>query len=143
MKTSITKPTAIKRDWHLIDVKGQTLGRVSTRIAQLLIGKNKPYFTPNLDCGDYVVVINAADVVVTGKKRTDKLYRHHTGFPGGFRQYTFEQVQAKDPTLIIKRSVNGMLPKNKLRSGRTKRLKVFADAKHPYASQITTSSRKE
>lgn len=137
MKTVVTKKTDIKRSWHLVDLKGKTLGRESSQIAQLLIGKHKPYFTPNLDCGDYVVVINAADVEVTGKKRSDKIYRHHTGFPGGFREYTFDQVQKKDPTRIIEKAVKGMLPKNKLQAKRMKRLKIFTTDKHPYTDQLT------
>ena len=136
MKTSVTKAKDIQRSWHLIDLKGQTLGRISTDIAQLLMGKNKTNFSPNLDCGDYVVVTNAAQVVVTGNKSADKLYRHHTGYPGGFREYTYAQVQAKDPNKIIANSVKGMLPKNKLRAPRMKRLKVFVNDKHPYSNQI-------
>ena len=141
MKTTVTKKNTIKRHWHLVDLKNQTLGRVSTQIAEKLIGKHKPYFTPNLDCGDYVVVVNASHVEVTGKKRTDKLYRHHTGYPGGFREYTFEQVQSKDPRKIINHSIKGMLPKNKLRDKRMKRLKVFIDANHPYQDQISTNDK--
>ena len=142
MTTSVTKTTDIKRDWHLIDLKGQTLGRVSTQIATLLMGKNKPYFTPNLDCGDYVVVINASKVKVTGRKKSDKLYRHHTGYPGGFREFTFDQVQTKDPKKIITHSVKGMLPKNKLRDKRMKRLKVFVNDSHNYQDQLSTKDKK-
>jgi large subunit ribosomal protein L13 len=136
-KTTVTKASDIKRSWHLIDLDNQTLGRVSTVIAKLLMGKDKPYFTPSLDCGDYVVVINAEKVEVTGNKRDDKIYRHHTGFPGGFREYTFKQVQETDPRRIIIHSVKGMLPKNKLRDLRLKRLKVFAGETHPYEQQIS------
>lgn len=138
MSTPVTKQSTIKRHWHLIDLDRQTLGRASSHIAQLLIGKHKPYFTPNLDCGDYVVVINASNVEVTGKKRQNKLYRHHSGHPGGFREYTFQQVQAKDPARIIELAVKGMLPKNKLRDRRLKRLKIFAGSKHPYLAQLST-----
>jgi large subunit ribosomal protein L13 len=143
MTTSVTKTKDIKRSWHLIDLKGQTLGRVSTQIAKLLIGKNKPYYTPNLDCGDYVVAINAKQVKVTGKKETDKLYQHHTGYPGGFREYTYSQVMDKDPRQIIINSVKGMLPKNKLRSPRLKRLKVFVDANHTYEQYLKPKEDKD
>lgn len=137
MKTTITKPSHIHRTWHLIDAKDKTLGRMSTQIAQLLIGKHKPYYTGHLDCGDYVVIINAEKVAVTGNKQANKVYRHHTGYPGGFRQQTFKEAQAKDPVKIITQAVKGMLPKNKLRDSRLKRLKVFAADTHPYDQQIT------
>jgi large subunit ribosomal protein L13 len=100
-KTYSTKPKDIKREWHLVDVKGKVLGRVATQIAQLLIGKHKPYFTPHLDCGDYVVVVNAAQVKVTGKKKKKKVYYWHTGYPGGLKSLTFEQLMQKDPRKII------------------------------------------
>jgi len=143
MKTTVTKASDIKRSWHLIDAKNQTLGRLSTQIAELLIGKAKPYFTPSLDCGDYVVVVNAKDIKVTGKKTTDKLYRHHTGFPGGFREINFEDLMEKDPRKVITLSLKGMLPKNKLRADRLKRLKVFPDASHPYENLINAKAKKE
>jgi len=141
-KTTSTKLSDIKRQWHIVDLEGQTLGRVSTSIAKLLAGKDKTYYSPNLDCGDYVIVVNAAKVHVSGKKRTDKLYRHHTGHPGGFREYTFAQVQSKDPKKIITQAVKGMLPKNKLRSPRLKRLKVFESSSHPYQDKFTTKKEK-
>jgi large subunit ribosomal protein L13 len=141
MKTTITKQKNISREWHLIDLSDQTLGRSSTEIAKYLMGKDKTYFSPNLDCGDYVVVVNASKVKITGNKQKDKIYRHHTGFPGGFREYTFEQVFANDPTEIISHSVKGMLPKNKLRSERMKRLKVFVDEKHPYENKISSAKK--
>jgi len=136
MKTSVTKKTTIKRTWHLIDLRGQVLGRISVEIANLLMGKNKTYFTPALDCGDYIVAINAKDIKITGNKAADKMYRHHTGYPGGFREYTFAQIQAKDARSIILTSVKGMLPKNKLRDPRLRRLKVFVSDQHPYNHQI-------
>jgi len=137
MITTITKKTSVNRQWHLIDLKGQTLGRASTHIAELLMGKGKTYYAPNVDCGDYVVVVNSAAVKVTGQKQTDKLYRHHTGHPGGFRELTFTQVAAKDPTEIIRHSVSGMLPKNKLRDPRLKRLKLYEGVSHPYADKLS------
>lgn len=134
--TSVTKPADIIRTWHLFDAKNKILGRLSTEIAGLLIGKNKPFYAANVDCGDYIVVINAKDVQVTGTKASSKLYRHHTGHPGGFREFTYKQVAAKDPREIIIHSVKGMLPKNRLRDQRIARLKVFADGKHPYAQMF-------
>jgi large subunit ribosomal protein L13 len=147
MLTSSPKLTDIHRAWHLIDLDGQTLGRQSTKIAKLLMGKDKTYYTANLDCGDYVVIINAQKVHLTGNKGIGKIYRHHTGFPGGFKEYDLNQMMAKDPRTVVSISVKGMLPKNKLRDLRMKRLKVFIDGKHPYAhhfnSPKTTSSQTE
>ena len=136
MNTTIVKTKENQRKWHLIDLADQTLGRVSTRIATILIGKHKVSYTPNLDQGDYVVAINASQIKVTGAKRSHKMYRHHTGYPDGFREYTFDQVFSKDPRKIIQISVSGMLPKNKLRAPRLKRLKIFVDDKHPYQVKI-------
>ncbi len=126
----------IKRNWHLIDLSGQTLGRASTIMAELLIGKSKVNRTPNLDMGDFVVAINAAKIVVTGKKLSDKKYRRHSGFPGGFREETLAELMTRDPRKVIEKSVKGMLPKNKLQAPRLTRLKVFKDEKHPYAQQL-------
>lgn len=135
-KTKTTKASEIRRSWHLIDAKGKILGRLSTKIAFLLIGKNKPYFVNYLDCGDYAVIINAARVQVTGRKAKQKLYRRHSGYPGGFREVPFEKQMAKDPRKIIYHAVSGMLPKNKLRAKRLARLKIFVDEKHPYNSKF-------
>lgn len=135
MVTYSTRLSDVKRDWHLFDAKGQILGRLSTKIAALLIGKNKPYYTPHLDCGDWVVVINAKDVKVTGKKRKEKIYYRHSGYPGGLKSLTFEQMMAKDPRKVIFQAVSGMLPKNKLREKRLKRLRVFLGKEHPYENE--------
>jgi len=132
MKTRATKASEIKKDWYLIDAQGEILGRLATKIAGLLIGKHKPYFVPHLNCGDYVVVLNAAQIKVTGRKREQKLYYRHSGYPGGFKAVSFEQQMAKDPRKIIIHAVSGMLPKNKLRAKRIRQLKVFVDEKHPY-----------
>ncbi len=142
-KSSITKDKTIKRAWHLIDLEGQTLGRVATRIASLLMGKSKTYYTPNLDCGDYVVCVNASKIKVTGQKITDKLYRHHTGFPGGFKEYTLSHLMNQDSRQVITLAVNGMLPKNKLRADRLKRLKVFKTNDHPYGHQFEAKGATE
>jgi large subunit ribosomal protein L13 len=136
MKTPMQKKEAVKREWHLIDLNQQTLGRVAIGIAKLLMGKDKPTYTPHVDGGDYVVVVNAKQVVVTGNKQTGKIYRHHTGFPGGFREFRYEEVMAKDPREIIMHAVKGMLPKNKLRDLRLKRLKVYVGDKHPYEKHL-------
>lgn len=136
MKTKATRQSDIKRNWHLIDVKGKTLGRVSTLIAEFLIGSGKPYFVSNLDCGDYVVVINASKIGVSGKKEEKKKYYHHSGYPGGFREITFNEQMEKDPTKIIYHAVSGMLPKNKLHDRRLARLKIFAEERHPYLSKF-------
>jgi len=136
MKTTVIKASDIKREWHLIDVSDRVLGRVATEIASLIIGKNKVASSPNLDCGDYVVCINARQVKVTGNKVQDKLYQHHSGFPGGFKEINFSDLMEKDPREIIIHAVKGMIPKNKLRDPRLKRLKVFVDANHPYEQQV-------
>lgn len=140
-KTFVTKPDAIKRSWQVIDLKDQPLGRVSSEVAQLLIGKHKPYYTPNLDCGDYVVVINAKQVKFSGRKLQDKLYRHHTGHPGGYREINLASQLEKNPQKVITSAVSGMLPKNKLRTARLKRLKIFLDDQHPYADKLTQSKK--
>jgi len=136
MTTYSPKVSEIKHFWHLIDANGQILGRLASEIATLLIGKNKPYFVPHLDCGDYVVVINAKEIKVTGKKETQKQYYRHSGYPGGFRQVTLKEQMAKDPRKIIEHAVAGMLPKNKLKDKRLVRLKIFIDEKHPYGEKV-------
>jgi large subunit ribosomal protein L13 len=139
MKTQSTKLTDIKREWHLIDLKGQVIGRTATKIANLLMGKSKPYFVPNLDCGDYVVIINAKQGVMTGKKTQTKVYDAYSGYPGGRKEKTYAQLINEKPQRIITEAVSGMLPKNKLRADRLARLFVFADDKHPYAEKIKSS----
>lgn len=136
MVTYSTKISDIKRHWHLIDAKGQILGRLSTKIAGLLIGKNKPYYTGHLDCGDWVVVINADKVEITGKKRKQKIYYRHSGYPGGLRALSFEQMMEKDPRKVIRQAVLGMLPKNKLSKKRLKRLRIFINDKHHYEKKF-------
>ncbi len=134
--TEATKVKDIKRAWHLVDVKGKILGREATRIARLLIGKTKPYFVPHMDCGDYVVVINAAKVIVSGKKTTQKIYQKYSGYPGGLKKKSFAEVLREDPKRIIKEAVSGMLPKNKLRASMLKRLYVFPEDIHPYQDKF-------
>lgn len=136
-KTTITPKEAVVRHWHLIDLSGQTLGRISTQIAELLIGKNKADYSYHLDDGDYVVVINAAQIQVTGKKPKQKIYYHHTAFAGHLKELSYQEMMVKDPTRVIYHSVLGMLPKNRLRDQRMTRLKIFVDAKHPYQDKLT------
>lgn len=138
-KTTLsTKAADIKREWHLMDVKGKVLGRTASEIAQLLMGKSKPYFVRNLDVGDYVVVINAKDVSVTGKKETDKKYYRHSGYPGGFKVETLAEVREKNPARIIEHAVKGMLPQNRLRDKMLKRLRIFIDENHTYSDKFKT-----
>jgi len=136
----LTTPTSTKqitRTWHIIDVKGQILGRAATTIAHTLMGKNKPYFVRNLDCGNFVVVINSAYVAVTGKKEKNKLYTNYSGFPGGLKKKALWQVRNEKPNEVIRHAVMGMLPNNKLRDRLITRLYIYSDDKHPYASKLT------
>lgn len=134
-KTYSQKPTEVSRRWILIDASEGSLGRVATQIAKYLIGKYKPTYTPHIDGGDYVVVINAADVVVTGDKETGKIYYRHSGFPGGIKDASLAEVREKFPERIIEAAVRGMLPKNKLVDDRMKRLRVFAGSEHTHGPQ--------
>ena len=134
--TTPTKLSDIKREWHLIDLKSKTLGRISTEIAKLLMGKGKPYFVRNLDCGDYVVVINAKHVLVTGEKELKKKYYRYSGYPGGLRIETLRELRGRKPEEIIKRAVKGMLPQNKLRDQMLKRLKVFVGPSHTFEDKL-------
>ena len=132
----IPKESEIKRSWHLVDIEGRVLGRAASGVALLLMGKDKPFFVPHLDCGDYVVIINASKVAVTGRKLTRKVYRHHTGYPGGFREKTLAERLKGDSRVVIMAAVAGMFPKNKLRRNRLRRLKVFSGSKHPYSDKF-------
>lgn len=134
-KTYSQKPSEVTRRWILIDAAEAPLGRIATQIATYLTGKYKPTYTAHIDGGDYVVVINAKDAVVTGDKETGKVYYHHTGFPGGIKDATLAEVRAKFPERIIENAVQGMLPKNKLLDARMKRLKVFVGSEHAHTAQ--------
>jgi len=134
-KTYSQKPSEVNRRWILIDASEAPLGRVATQISKYLIGKYKPSYTPHIDGGDYVVVVNAKDAVVTGNKETGKIYYHHTGFPGGIKDATLAEVRERHPERIIEAAVKGMLPKNKLAAERMKRLKIYAGAEHAHAGQ--------
>lgn len=134
--TSATKISEVKRAWYLVDANNKILGRMANEVALLLIGKNKPYFIRNLDCGDYVVVINSAKVAVTGKKEDNKVYNRHSMYPGGFRSEKLKDVRKNKPNVIITHAVKGMLPNNKLRDRMLTRLFVFSDDKHPYQNKF-------
>ncbi len=135
MKTLTPTPDQIQRDWYVIDAEGQTLGRIATKIASILRGKNKPYFATNLDCGDYVVVINAEKVGVTGTKADSKVYQNYSGYPSGLREVSFKKMLDSKPEEIIRSAVKGMLPKNTLGRQMFKKLKVYAGTEHPHTAQ--------
>jgi large subunit ribosomal protein L13 len=138
MKSFIPRDRDIQKHWHVIDADGQILGRLATRAARLLTGKDKPIYTPFLDTGDHVIIINAEKVKLTGKKLTDKMYRHHTGFPGGMRETAAGVLMSKDPGKLIREAVIGMLPKSKLGRAMRKKLKVYQGAQHPHEAQQPT-----
>lgn len=135
MKTFSLKPADVEQGWHLIDADGQTLGRLATQVARLLTGKDKPTYSPHVVAGDVVVVINSKKIQVTGQKLTDKIYYHHTGYPGGIREISLADQLKKDPNEVIIHAVAGMLPKNKLQAQMLKNLKVYATAEHPHDAQ--------
>ncbi len=135
MKTYSAKPREVEATWYLIDAEGKTLGRLATIIANLLRGKDKPEYTPHVDVGSFVIVINADKIVVSGKKYTDKLYNHHTGFPGGLRTISFKDMMDKHPTRALMKAVKGMLPHNKLGAAQLKKLKLYAGSEHPHQAQ--------
>jgi large subunit ribosomal protein L13 len=137
MTTQATKATDIKREWHLIDAKDKTLGRLASDIAKLLMGKGKPYFVRNLDCGDYIVVTNAKDIKTTGKKEEQKKYYRHSGYPGGFKVESLKELRVRKPEQIISHAVKGMLPDNRLQDRMMARLFVFAGSEHKYEAKFT------
>jgi large subunit ribosomal protein L13 len=134
-KTNWTKKEDIERKWHIVDVKDQILGRAATRIASLLIGKSKPQIVPNLDCGDFVIVINSDEIKLTRGKEKKKFYKRHSGYPGALKEIRFDEQLKKDSTRIIDMAVKNMLPKNKLRDGRMNRLFVYKGEEHPHVAQ--------
>jgi large subunit ribosomal protein L13 len=135
MKTFSAKPQNVEHNWLLVDAEGQTLGRIATEIASRLRGKHKPEYTPHVDTGDFVVVINAEKVRVTGNKAKDKMYHHHTGFPGGLKSFSFEKLIDHAPERVLKRAIKGMLPRTPLGRAMFKKLKVYAGNEHPHAAQ--------
>ena len=135
MKSYIAKPQEVERKWYVLDAEGKTLGRLASEAASILRGKKKPIYTPHVDTGDYVIIINAEQVEVTGKKRKEKIYKRHTGYPGGLREITFEKLQAKNPEEIIRHAIKGMMPKGSLGRQMYKKLKVYAGNEHNHAAQ--------
>ena len=141
MKTYSTKPSDIERQWHVIDASDKILGKLATEAATLLMGKHKPTFSRHLDTGDFVVVINAAKVRVTGKKAEQKLYHSHSGYPGALKTINLERMMATHPTRVIEHAVKGMLPHNRLGNKMIKKLKVYAGEEHPHLAQTGASSK--
>ena len=135
MKSYMARPLEVERKWYVVDAEGQTLGRLATEIARILRGKNKPQYTPHVDTGDFVVVVNAEKVVVTGRKAEQKVYRRHSGYPGGLKTTTYEQLLERRPTEILRRAVKGMMPKTRLARQQLRKLKIYAGPEHPHAAQ--------
>ena len=135
MKTQVAKTKEVSRDWYLVDVNEKVLGRVATQIANVLRGKNKPVFTPSVDTGDFVIVVNAEKIVLTGNKLADKMYYNHSGYPGGLKSTNAAKLLEKKASELLRQAVKGMLPKNKLASHMLKKLKIYAGSAHPHASQ--------
>ena len=135
MKTYVAKPSDRERNWVVVDANGQTLGRLATQIADVLRGKRKPEYTPHIDTGDFVIVVNAEKISVTGRKRTDKMYYRHSGYPGGLRSRTFNEMLARRPEEIIRLAVKGMMPRNRLARKQLTKLKVYAGPDHPHVAQ--------
>lgn len=138
MKTFSPTPADVKHDWFLVDASGKTLGRLCTEIARRLRGKHKPEYTPHMDMGDYIVVINAKEIQVTGNKTTDKVYYRHSGFPGGLRSTTFDKLRNSKPEIIIEKAVKGMLPKGPLGRDMFRKLRVYPGAEHGHSAQQPT-----
>ncbi len=135
MKTYVTKPAEIERKWYVVDADGETLGRLASKIAVILRGKHKPIYSPSVDCGDYVIVLNAEKITVTGRRLDQKIYYRHSGYPGGLREITLRNQLEKYPTRPVELAVKGMLPKNKLGRKMFKKLKVYTGTEHPHQAQ--------
>jgi large subunit ribosomal protein L13 len=135
MKSYMARPLEVERRWYVVDAEGQTLGRLATEIARVLRGKNKPQYTPHVDTGDFVVVVNAEKVVVTGKKAEQKVYRWHSGYPGGLKETSYEQMMERRPTEILRKAVKGMMPNTRLARQQLRKLKIYAGPEHPHAAQ--------
>jgi large subunit ribosomal protein L13 len=142
MKTYSVKAKDIERRWHVIDASGQTLGKLATQVANLLMGKHKPMYTPHMDTGDFVIVVNATKVKVTGKKPKQKIYYRHSGYPGGIKAETYEELMAAHPTRVIGHAVKGMLPHNRLGRAMYKKLKVYTGDSHPHQAQVAAGTKK-
>jgi large subunit ribosomal protein L13 len=136
MKTYVAKPSTIEKKWYVVDAKGKTLGRLATVVADTLRGKRKPIYTPNIDTGDFVIIINAEQIVVTGNKPKQKMYYHHSGYPGGLTEESYEKLLARRPEEVIRRAVKGMLPHNTLGRAQIRKLKIYTGAEHPHEAQM-------
>jgi large subunit ribosomal protein L13 len=135
MSTQVVKPSDVKRNWFVVDLEGKVLGRAAAEIARILRGKHKPIYSPSVDAGDFVIVLNAGKITLTGNKLADKMYHRHTGYPGGLRSISAEKLLEKKPEELIQKAVKGMLPKNKLGRQMFRKLKVYRGADHPHAAQ--------
>ena len=135
MKSYMARPLEVERKWHVVNAEGKHLGRLAAEIARVLRGKHKPQYTPHVDVGDFVVVVNAERVVVTGKKAEQRVYRRHSGYPGGMKETSYSQMLARKPTEILRKAVYGMMPKTRLARQQFKKLKIYAGPEHPHAAQ--------
>ena len=135
MSTFVAKPETVQRDWYVIDAEGKTLGRLATEVARRLRGKHKPEYTPHVDTGDYIIVVNAEKVAVTGRKAQNKIYYSHSGYPGGIKEISFEKLIAKKPEMVIQKAVKGMLPRGPLGRAMFRKLKVYAGTEHNHVAQ--------
>ena len=135
MKSYMARPLEVERKWYVVDAEGKHLGRLSTEIVRVLRGKNKPHYTPHVDVGDFVVVVNADRVAVTGRKAQQRVYRRHSGYPGGMKETSYEQMLARKPTEVLRKAVYGMMPKTRLARKQFKKLKIYAGPEHPHSAQ--------
>ena len=135
MKSYMARPLEVERKWYVVDAEGKHLGRLATEIVRVLRGKNKPQYTPHVDVGDFVVVVNADSVAVTGRKAEQRVYRRHSGYPGGMKETSYEQMLARKPTEIVRKAVYGMMPKTRLARKQFKKLKIYAGPEHPHSAQ--------
>jgi len=135
MKSYMARPLEVERKWYVVDAEGKLLGRLATEIARVLRGKNKVHYTPHVDVGDFVVVVNAEKVLVTGRKAEQRVYRRHSGYPGGMKETSYEQMLARKPTEVLRKAVYGMMPKTRLARKQFKKLKIYAGPEHPHAAQ--------
>jgi large subunit ribosomal protein L13 len=135
MKSYMARPLEVERKWYVVDAEGKHLGRLATEIVRVLRGKNKPQYTPHVDVGDFVVVVNADRVAVTGRKAEQRVYRRHSGYPGGMKEISYEQMLARKPTEVLRKAVYGMMPKTRLARKQFKKLKIYAGSEHPHSAQ--------
>ena len=135
MKSYMARPLEVERKWYVVDAEGKHLGRLATEIVRVLRGKNKPQYTPHVDVGDFVVVVNADRVAVTGRKAEQRVYRRHSGYPGGMNETSYEQMLARKPTEVLRKAVYGMMPKTRLARKQFKKLKIYAGPEHPHSAQ--------